>query len=131
MNIKQLFHLLGDLLTFETYNRFNPEQSDFRVVTKDGRTVTGVQVDHDKREFIIVTRDPKAETITKAFHETYERLAPYYGYHTRPESAVPWDEVPEENKNLMMAVVTELMDEGIIYGRGATPSPGRSSQEPG
>jgi hypothetical protein len=45
------------------------------------------------------------------FHEKYERLAPEFGYKTREESAVPWDEVPEQNRSLMVAVCTEILDE--------------------
>ncbi len=48
------------------------------------------------------------EDIARAFHEVYERLAPDFGYKTREESAKPWEEVPEQNKALMTAVVTEL-----------------------
>jgi hypothetical protein len=43
------------------------------------------------------------ETLAQAFHENYERLAPEYGYKTREASAVPWDEVPDNNKRLMVA----------------------------
>lgn len=46
--------------------------------------------------------------IARAFHETYERLAPQFGYETREASAKPWDEVPQQNKDLMTAVVTDL-----------------------
>lgn len=50
-----------------------------------------------------------AEYVAKAFHDAYEKLAPKFGYETRKESAVPWDEVPENNQNLMIAVVKYLM----------------------
>ncbi len=50
--------------------------------------------------------DEKAEF----FHETYERLAPEYGYETREESAVPWDELPENHRYLMVATVKEVLD---------------------
>jgi hypothetical protein len=43
------------------------------------------------------------ETLAQAFHENYELLAPEYGYKTREASAVPWDEVPDNNKQLMVA----------------------------
>ncbi len=46
--------------------------------------------------------------LARRFHETYERLAPSFGYDTRPDSAVPWDEVPERNRNLMIAVCAEV-----------------------
>lgn len=55
-----------------------------------------------------------AERIAKAFHEAYERLAPEAGYKTREESAVPWEEVPSENRILMIATVDYLLARGII-----------------
>lgn len=58
-----------------------------------------------------------AEAIAQAFHETYERLAPEHGYETRKASAVPWEQVPEQNRNLMVAVVAELLDTGVITCR--------------
>lgn len=48
------------------------------------------------------------ETLAKAFHEAYERLAPQFGYETRKDSAVPWADVPERNRKLMIAVCAEL-----------------------
>ncbi|SRR6266704_547369 len=48
------------------------------------------------------------EQLAQKFHETYEQLAPEHGYKTRKESAKPWSEVPENNKNLMIAVCTEI-----------------------
>lgn len=54
------------------------------------------------------------ETVARAFHETYERLAPEYGYETRRDSSVPWDRVPERNRTLMVAVAQELPDRGTI-----------------
>lgn len=55
-----------------------------------------------------------AEIVAKAFHEKYEELAPDHGYETREDSRKPWDEVPEQNKGLMIAVVDELINDGII-----------------
>jgi hypothetical protein len=49
------------------------------------------------------------EQLAKLFHETYERLAPDYSYTTRPESAKPWQDVPENNKQLMIAVAGEVL----------------------
>src|SRR6476620_5707632 len=53
-----------------------------------------------------VTEPPKlsadaAEILAEKFHETYERLAPDFGYRTREASAKPWTEVPEQNRKLM------------------------------
>ena len=55
-----------------------------------------------------------AELVARRFHEAYERLAPDFGYRTREASAKPWDEVPEQNRNLMIAVVRSLLDAGVI-----------------
>jgi isopentenyl phosphate kinase len=56
----------------------------------------------------------RAEQIAEAFHDAYERLAPEYGYETREASRKPWSEVPENNRELMAAVVSELLENGII-----------------
>lgn len=45
-----------------------------------------------------------SEQLAKLFHETYERLAPTFGYETRKGTAVPWEQLPPRNKNLMIAV---------------------------
>lgn len=50
-----------------------------------------------------------AEELARLFHEAYERLAPSFGYQTREESAVPWSQVPERNKQLMIAVAGEVL----------------------
>lgn len=50
-----------------------------------------------------------AEALARRFHETYERLAPSFGYKTREESAVPWEEVLERNQRLMIAVCAEIL----------------------
>lgn len=44
------------------------------------------------------------EAEARLFHEAYERLAPSFGY----ESAVPWEDLPEDNKRLMAAVCSEV-----------------------
>ena len=49
------------------------------------------------------------EKLAKLFHESYERLAPNYGYKTREASAKPWSEVPKNNKDLMIAVCAEVI----------------------
>jgi hypothetical protein len=50
-----------------------------------------------------------AEELARLFHDTYERLAPKYEYDTRPESATPWDELPEKNRRLMIATCAEVL----------------------
>jgi hypothetical protein len=61
--------------------------------------------------FIVVS---DAGTLARAFHESYERLAPDFGYRTREASAKPWDEVPEANRQLMTAVCAELLERGVV-----------------
>jgi len=57
------------------------------------------------------TKRKVSEELAKRFHETYERLAPDFGYETRKASAKPWEDVPENNKQLMIAVCKELLPE--------------------
>lgn len=57
-----------------------------------------------------------AETLAREFHETYERLAPNHGYKTRKASAVPWEDVPEQNKSLMIAVAQDLITRTVVWG---------------
>ena len=61
-----------------------------------------------------MTSTPAAEMIAKAFHEAYEKLAPEFGYKTREASAVPWEDVPQQNKDLMIRTVESLLGQGII-----------------
>lgn len=61
-----------------------------------------------------------AEAVARRFHEVYERLAPLFGYETRPASAVPWEQVPEDNRALMVRTVEEAFENargpsGTIY----------------
>lgn len=56
-------------------------------------------------------RDITPEELAQFFHETYERLAPEHGYETRKQSAVPWAEVPDDNKGLMVATAACVLDE--------------------
>ncbi len=51
----------------------------------------------------------EAEQLAKLFHETYERLAPDFGYKTREASAKPWKDVPDNNKGLMTKVATHVL----------------------
>lgn len=55
-----------------------------------------------------------AEAIAQRFHEAYEELAPDHGYETREASRKPWEDVPEQNRGLMIAVVRTLLDTGVI-----------------
>jgi hypothetical protein len=55
-----------------------------------------------------------AEKIAERFHESYERHAPLVGYETREESRTDWENVPLENRTLMIAVAADLLKQGII-----------------
>ena len=55
-----------------------------------------------------------AETLAKLFHDSYEELAPLYGYKTREASAVPWADVPDANKALMVATCEVVL--GVLEG---------------
>jgi len=61
-----------------------------------------------------------AANLARRFHETYERLAPNFGYETRKESAKPWADVPERNKNLMIAVCAEILSAAPVSPEAAS-----------
>lgn len=74
--------------------------------------------------------DGVAEVVAEKFHETYERLAPEFGYETRRESARPWLDIPRANRQLMTAVVRSLMFEqhAIEVPFPGSPSPTAASE---
>ncbi len=49
-----------------------------------------------------------AMELARRFHETYARLAPTFAEEAHTESAVPWGEVPEPHKRLLVAVCYEI-----------------------
>ena len=51
----------------------------------------------------------KPEELARFFHDTYERLAPQFEYRSRKETNVPWEQVPENNKQLMIATATAVL----------------------
>ncbi|KKM92101.1 hypothetical protein LCGC14_1221700 [marine sediment metagenome] len=58
-----------------------------------------------------------SEKLAEQFHESYEELAPAFSYKTRKASAVPWKDVPEQNKKLMIAVSEKVMVPTIQQAR--------------
>lgn len=52
-----------------------------------------------------------AETLARRFHDEYEAAAPLFGYATRRESAVPWEQVPEANRRLMVHVCERIAED--------------------
>jgi hypothetical protein len=93
----------------------------------DGKTqnrLLGVSVtssEHVEGQGPVTANPGAAAEVASQFHAAYERLAPRFGYSTREASAVPWDEVPQQNRDLMVAVVDELLARGVIVagGRGS------------
>ncbi len=54
------------------------------------------------------------EEIAIQFHYTYEALAPSFGWNPQKESSVAWEDLPETNKQLMIATVAALLARGVI-----------------
>jgi hypothetical protein len=74
-----------------------------------------VRGEYAKLEARVAEIEKRLEPVALArrFHECYELLAPEFRYSTRKESAVPWDEVPEPNRSLMVAVATAIAHEAL------------------
>jgi hypothetical protein len=49
------------------------------------------------------------EEMARKFHETYEHLAPMYGYKTRKGSRVAWEDLSEPLRQLMVATCREII----------------------
>ena len=52
-----------------------------------------------------------AENLARRFHEVYESLAPLFDYRTRRATAVPWEDVPEANRRLMVATCEQIAND--------------------
>lgn len=61
-----------------------------------------------------MNRKRTAELIAAEFHGAYEAAAPALGYETREESRVPWEQVPDKNKAVMIETARDLLARGII-----------------
>ena len=79
-----------------------------------GKLVDGL---HCTNAMLRAITEAEPETIARRFHETYERLAPEFGYETRRASAVAWEDVPENNRALMIATVRAL---AVVAPKGDT-----------
>jgi len=51
----------------------------------------------------------RAEELARAFHNTSERLAPVYGVSTEDETPIAWEDLPEQERTLMIATATEIL----------------------
>jgi len=56
--------------------------------------------------------------VAEEFHRAYQELAPEYGYETKGGSNVPWHEVPEMNRHLMVQTAERVLRKlrGIVGG---------------
>ena len=59
--------------------------------------------------------DPEA--LARLFHEVYEAQAPMFGYETKPETRCAWEEMPEDNKQLMVSVCRRIV--GVLKAQAA------------
>lgn len=59
-------------------------------------------------------KNRQIENIAREFHDAYERLAPSKGWETQERSRTSFEDLPPENRELMIAVVAELIANGII-----------------
>lgn len=71
---------------------------------------------------------PSAEKLAQTFHEVYERLAPEFGYETRKDSAVQWEDVPEKNRRLMTATCGVILS--YLFPLAAMTSHSSEGQQP-
>ena len=93
-----------DKVREETRRRLNYEDDAW---LKDRRSL---EAERDAlRQQLLTVGELQPEALAQRFHEAYERLAPHYHYETRRESAVPWSEVPEPNRSLMVAAAAEVI----------------------
>lgn len=51
---------------------------------------------------------PGVEALARRFHEVYEDLAPSFGWDTQQRSRTSWDDLPPQNRALMLAVVERI-----------------------
>lgn len=65
------------------------------------RTTGGRAYDQVVEASALLVEEPFGRRLARRFHEEYEAAAPHYGYETRPESAVPYDDLPEPHQLLM------------------------------
>lgn len=59
------------------------------------------------------TPDTTVNDLARDFHETYERLAAGEGWETQKNCRVDFDDLPEANRNLMMAVSIEIYERHV------------------
>jgi hypothetical protein len=58
--------------------------------------------------------EAQVESIARAFHDSYEKQADEHGWKPQDKTRVAWEDLPEQNRSLMIAVVRELLRDGVI-----------------
>ena len=96
--------------------------SEIPQFTAQAEEIERLQADGER--LALVERWSNGE-IAEMFHRNYERLAPLYSYETRKASAVPWIDVPEPNRCLMLATVSAVLQDMT------TPDPARAESQAG
>ena len=51
----------------------------------------------------------EAEYLARRFHEIYEALADNFNYKTRLDSRCDWKDVPQKQRELMIATAREIL----------------------
>lgn len=52
-----------------------------------------------------------SEELAKFFHDEYDKLAPRYGWRTQISTQVTFDQLPDNNRALMVAVCEQVVEE--------------------
>ena len=81
------------------------------ILDHDTKIAESIVAKADARIAALESHTMDAEHLAMFFHSTYEDLAPNYGYKTRVASAVPWGNVPEANRRLMVEVASRALAE--------------------
>jgi hypothetical protein len=58
-----------------------------------------------------LVEQPTAHELATFFHDTYEMLAPDFGWTTSAGCVVPFDDLPDENRLLMLEVCERVLQE--------------------
>lgn len=66
---------------------------------------------------VYAERERPAVFIARWFHEEYEHLAPMYGWHTQEASRVAWDDLPDNQRRLMVHVVGNMLAARVVHAR--------------
>jgi hypothetical protein len=103
-------------------SRYEQAIAAIQACEKEAPAVSEQEREKAKESMLYV--DP--EELAKFFHTTYETLAPDFSYTTRKASAVPWEQVPEDNRKLMVATAQRVITD-FFGGQCLTTQEGSNS----